>query len=59
MKPVFEPALILTWLQHLDTLAVLLLIATRADTLIASFSVDALLVLLSAYGLCLGTLIDI
>lgn len=43
----------------MDTLAILLLISSRADANIAAFIVDTLLVLQSAYRLWLGTLIDI
>lgn len=49
----------LTWLDGLDTLAVLLFIATGADTHVASFRVDTLLVLLGAHGLRLGALVHI
>lgn len=51
--------LLFFWLRCLDTLAILLLIAARADALVTAFCVDTLLVLLSAYQLLLGTLINI
>lgn len=51
--------LILTRLWCFDTLAVFLLVAFRADAHVASFVVDTLLVLLTAHGLRLRTLVDI
>lgn len=47
------------WLWRLNTLSVLLLITARADAHVAAFSVDALLVLLGARRLWLGTLVNI
>lgn len=54
-----KATVIVTWLQRLDTLALLLHITTRADAHMAAFSVDTLLVFFGAYGLWQGTLINI
>lgn len=48
-----------TWFYSLDTLAIFLLVTTRADAHVAAVGVDTLLVLLGAHRVRLGTLIHI